>query len=237
MIKLKDILNEGIHDKSTLKGVILTGGPASGKSTLVRSLFGFDKTLKNVNLSSTGFKMVDIDYYFQYILKKRGFSLDLNYLSKTVPNWDKLRQDMRSVAMDIMLRQRKVFVDERLGVILDGVQDDIQKLMTRKKELEDLGYDVIVIFVDVPLDIVLDRNRKRERTLEEDLVKKMWKNCQDNKQKLMQILGDSFHITSTEDTKDIEKVVRRFTEEPIKNPIGKKWLELKIKLERLRDKT
>ena len=33
MIKLKDLLNEGVFDKGILKAVFLAGGPGSGKST------------------------------------------------------------------------------------------------------------------------------------------------------------------------------------------------------------
>lgn len=230
LIKLKDILNEGVYDKSSLKAVIMCGGPGSGKTTLVRDLFGFDETLKNANLSSTGFKIIDIDYYFQNVLKKRGFSLDLNTLSKTIPNWEEIRKQIRDVSHTTMIKQGKLFLDERLGVILDGVQDNVDKLMIRKTQLEELGYDVIVIFVDVPLETALERNQKRDRKLEEDIVISMWENCQSNKEELKRILGDKFKITSTDDTTKIRKTVLSFLNEPIKNPIGKSWIKLQMDL-------
>ena len=40
MIKLKDLLNEGVYDKGILKAVFMAGGPGSGKSFVAKQLFG-----------------------------------------------------------------------------------------------------------------------------------------------------------------------------------------------------
>ena len=44
MIKLVDLLNEGVFDKGILKAVFLAGGPGSGK-TYAEGLFGIPKKL------------------------------------------------------------------------------------------------------------------------------------------------------------------------------------------------
>ena len=45
MIKLKDLLNEGVFDKGILKVVFLAGGPGSGKTYAARGLFGLPKKI------------------------------------------------------------------------------------------------------------------------------------------------------------------------------------------------
>ena len=50
MIKLKDLLNEGIRDPGIFKAIFLAGGPGSGKSFVAGQLFGIPE---KINVSST----------------------------------------------------------------------------------------------------------------------------------------------------------------------------------------
>ena len=45
MIKLKDLLNEGVFDKGILKAVFLAGGPGSGKTYAAAGWFGLPKKI------------------------------------------------------------------------------------------------------------------------------------------------------------------------------------------------
>jgi len=45
MIKLKDLLHEGVYDKGILKAVFLAGGPGSGKGYISKGLFGIPKKI------------------------------------------------------------------------------------------------------------------------------------------------------------------------------------------------
>ena len=40
MLKLMDLLREGVYDKGILKAVFMAGGPGSGKSYVAKGLFG-----------------------------------------------------------------------------------------------------------------------------------------------------------------------------------------------------
>ena len=51
MIKLIDLLNEGVRDPGIFKAVFLAGGPGSGKSYVAQQLFGIPET---VNVSTYG---------------------------------------------------------------------------------------------------------------------------------------------------------------------------------------
>lgn len=42
------------------------------------------------------------------------------------------------------------------------------------KLAKDYGYEVLAVFFDVPLEVCLERNQKRQRTVEEDVMRRMW---------------------------------------------------------------
>ena len=74
MIKLKDLLSEGINDPGILKCVFLAGGPGSGKTYMAKGLFGIPERL---NISHAGLKMVNSDKELKFLLNKYGFVPDL----------------------------------------------------------------------------------------------------------------------------------------------------------------
>ena len=45
MIKLKDLLIEGVYDKGIFKAVFMAGGPGSGKSYVASQLFGIPEKI------------------------------------------------------------------------------------------------------------------------------------------------------------------------------------------------
>ena len=70
MLKLMDLLSEGVNDKGVLKAVFMAGGPGSGKSYVASQLFGIPK---KINVSVSGLKSVNSDTEFEFLLKKYGF--------------------------------------------------------------------------------------------------------------------------------------------------------------------
>ena len=61
MVKLKQLLTEGVFDKGILKAVFMAGGPGSGKSYVAQEIFGIPK---KVNVSVSGMKTVNSDTEF-----------------------------------------------------------------------------------------------------------------------------------------------------------------------------
>ena len=81
MIKLSELLHEGINDPGILKAVFLAGGPGSGKTYVAKGLFGIPERL---NISQSGMKMVNSDKELKYLLNKFGFGTDLDSLPDEV---------------------------------------------------------------------------------------------------------------------------------------------------------
>ena len=65
-----DLLIEGVQDKGIFKAVFMAGGPGSGKSYVVRNLFGIPDT---INISVSGLKSVNSDTAFEKLLIDNGF--------------------------------------------------------------------------------------------------------------------------------------------------------------------
>jgi tRNA uridine 5-carbamoylmethylation protein Kti12 len=232
-------LVEGVYDPGILKAVFLAGGPGSGKSATVNTLFDLAPPTKN--LSPSGLKVVNSDPAFEILLKKAGY--DLNLAKMDDETFQKVTSDdpnsIRSRAKKIMLKQFELFKEGRLGVIVDGTGDNYDKISKQKKALEKLGYDCYMVYVNTSLDVAQQRNASRERKLKRSLVKDIWTDVQKNLGAFQNTFGKNFVIIdNSEDTRSktkpgrldlvphVLKATARFISKPIRNPIGKKWIKM-----------
>ena len=53
------------------------------------------------------------------------------------------------------------YIQGRLGLVIDGTASNYEKISREKHILEDLGYSTMMIAVNVPVDIALERNKQR----------------------------------------------------------------------------
>ena len=61
--------------------------------------------------------------------------------------------------------RKKGYMEGRLGMIIDGTGHNFQKIKKEKKQLEALGYDCYMVFVNTTLPVAQERNKKRARRL------------------------------------------------------------------------
>lgn len=236
MIKLKDllnpsVLNEGVDDPGILKCVFLAGGPGSGKSRVASDLFGIANGL---TVAASGLKSVNSDVAFEAQLRKSGINpKDLGKIEKENPElWKAITEDPngeRAKGKKTTDTMRAFYEEGRLGMIIDGTGDDIAKIKKKKEHAESLGYDTYMVFVNTSLEVAQARNKKRARTLGEDIVTEIWKACQHNLGAFQTLFSGNFRIVdNTPDgdnlTNDIKKAVDGFIRERLYNPIGKQWV-------------
>jgi predicted kinase len=231
------ILNEGVYDPGILKCIFLAGGPGSGKSRVAGTLFGVQGI---ASFSASGLKMINSDTAFEAQLKKSGIDpKDLGKIEKEQPElWDyitKSKEGPRETGKAITQKTKSFYEEGRLGMIIDGTGDDVAKIRKQKQRAEDLGYDTYMVFVNTSLEVAQARNAKRSRTLPEDLVTTIWKECQHNLGAFQTLFSGNFRIVdNTNDgdniTKDIQKEVDGFIRERLYNPIGKQWMTTALAL-------
>ncbi len=237
MIKLKDILNEGVYDPGILKCIFLAGGPGSGKSKVSREIFGIQGV---ASFSASGLKSVNSDTAFEAQLKKNGIDpKDLAKIEKEQPDlWDKITKDpngVRELAKQTTQKIKAFYEEGRLGMIIDGTGDDVAKIQKQKQRAEALGYDTFMVFVNTSLEVAKHRNSMRDRVLPENLLIPIWKDCQNNLGKFQTMFSGNFRIVDNSKdgnnvTRDIKKHVDSFINSPVKNPIGKQWVNTQLML-------
>lgn len=239
MIKLKDILNEGVYDPGILKCIFLAGGPGSGKSTVAAEIFGISG---GMTVSHQGLKSVNSDTAFEAQLKKNGIDgKELARIEKEDPQlWKAITEDpngIRNLAKETTKKIKAFYEAGRLGMIIDGTGDDVEKIARQKKEAEALGYDTFMIFINTSLEVAKHRNANRQsRRLPDDLLLSSWKECQNNLGKFQTIFSSAnFRIVDNSKdgnnvTPSTRKHVDMFVNQPIKNPIGKKWVTTQLML-------
>ena len=238
MIKLSELLHEGYRDPGIFKAVFLAGGPGSGKTYIAKGLFGIPE---KVNVSQSGLKMVNSDKELKFLLNKYGFGTNLDALPDelfrqlTDPSSDDY-SGLRDFAKDLTAQRRKLYQDGRLGMIIDGTGDDYQKIAREKKELEDIGYDCYMIFVNTTLEVALQRNELRDRVLPKSIVEASHKEVNRNIGAFQGLFGSgNFMIVDNNQHKTEEKAKKRFKmlvkqglstfiKKPITSEKAKSWI-------------
>jgi len=209
-------LQEGLYDPNIFKAIFLAGGPGSGKSYVARKATG-----------GSGLKSVNSDDAFEHMLKKAGLSL------KMPPEETEPRDIVRDKAKDITKRKSDNYIEGRLGLIIDGTGRDADKILSQKAKLEELGYDTYMIFVNTSLDVALQRNAERPRSVAEPIVVKSWKDVQSNIGKFSNIFRQGFIVVDNNDAGEdifnqVWKRVKGLLRKKVTNTRAKNWMAMEL---------
>ena len=209
-------LQEGVYDPNIFKAFFIAGGPGSGKSFVVRKTTG-----------GLGMKVVNSDDIFEKLLDKEG-------LSKKMPESEKEPRDVvRQRAKELTAKKKANFVEGRLGLIIDGTGKDYDKIARQATKLKQLGYDIHMIFVNTSLDVALERNAKRSRTVPESVAIKSWNDVQRNIGKFSQYFRQNFVVVDNNDPLEndgmifnsVFKQIKYLANKKVANPIAKMWIK------------
>ena len=206
-------LQEGVYDPNIFKAIFLAGGPGSGKSYVVRKTTG-----------GLGMKIVNSDDIYEKMLNDAGL--------ETTPEdiFSDKGQEIRVKAKKTTKRMQGNFLKGRLGVIIDGTGKDYDKIAKQASELQKLGYETYMIFVNTSLDTAQERNRMRQRTLPEAEVEKMWNAVQRNIGKFQQFFGSrNMIIVDNNDAGEdvfnkVWKRIMMLAKTKVTNHIAKSWI-------------
>ena len=218
-------LQEGLYDPNIFKAFFLAGGPGSGKTFVTRGAFG-----------GTGLRVVNSDAAFENALKKNNLSLKM-------PDSEAEARDMlRARAKATTDKTMDLSIKGRLGMVIDGTGRDYDKINYQVILLKQLGYDCYMIFVNTSLEVALERNRRRERTVPEYITKQSWTKVQSNIGKFQNLFGmDSMIIVdNSKDDRElttvtmgkVDKSVRRLLRNKVKSYTAKRWMASERKARR-----
>ena len=209
-------LQEGLYDPHIFKAFFLAGGPGSGKSEVVRQTTG-----------GLGMKLVNSDNEFERLLKQAGLSM------KMPKSEEEPRNVQRDKAKELTKLRQKNYLEGRLGVIIDGTGKDKDKILRQSNGLRELGYDTHMVFVNTSMDVALQRNAMRDRSVPESVVIKAWKNVQANIGTFNQHFKGTMIIVDNNDpletmAKDVFpkvwKIIRGLAKKKVVNTRAQNWI-------------
>ena len=210
-------LQEGVYDPHIFKAIFLAGGPGSGKSYVTRKVTG-----------GLGLKVVNSDPHFEKLIKAAGLSL-----SMPDDEFDS-REPLRVRAKVVREKQKKNYLEGRLGIIIDGTAKDADKLISQSNGLMSLGYDTHMIFVNTSIDVALQRNAERPRSVPEPVVVDAWKAVQNNIGQFSQhFSGGRFIAVDNNDASEDElakvwKIVQKLVKKKVTNTRAKNWISMEL---------
>ena len=214
-------LQEGVYDPNIFKCVFLAGGPGSGKSFVVRTTTG-----------GLGMVIVNSDDLFEKKMEEAGLDQ-----GKPEDIFSDEGQALRDRAKQVTTRRQDMWMDGRLGIIVDGTGKDTVKIGRQKRLFDQLGYDTYMIFVNTSLDVAQERNMKRRRKLEPKAVESMWNAVQRNIGAFQSMFGRG-NFVIVDNNKDVSdgdifaaatKEIRKLIKSKPNKPQAKKWIANELK--------
>lgn len=186
MIGLVSLLKE-IQGKP--KAIFMAGPAGSGKSTVSKQLI------------PSNFITINVDDTYEELLKSSGIGMKLAKMSP-----DELKK-----AGELMGQARKTTdvkfqnaTKDAKNLLIDSVGGSPKTLLKKKQELEDLGYDTLMLMTYVSPITSLERNMKRDRSLLPSIVIRSWRDVNKSIDTYKQVFGNDF-ILLNNDLKDADK--------------------------------
>ena len=220
----EEYLQEGVYDPGIFKAYFLAGGPGSGKSFVTANAF-----------AGLGLKLVNSDDILTRYLNKEGLSLKMP--EKEKEKRDEVRQKAKITTQDRL----DLYLEGRLGLIMDGTARDYIKISTQQRLFRFLGYQTIMMFINTSLDVALERNANRPRSVPENIVKTNWNTVQSNMGKFQKLFqpANFYVIDNSSSEKELvtttlnraASIVRRTMNSP-HNFIAKQWIERQLRVKK-----
>ena len=198
MISLVELLKE---ISSTPKAVFLAGPAGSGKSTFVKN------NIPNL-------KVINIDDTYEELLKKAGLDRPQSEFTS-----DELSQSSQLMSKAREKTQIKFETAKKNleNIIIDGTGGASNPILKKKTQLEDLGYDTMMVMIYVSPLVSLERNRSRGeaggRSLRPSIIIRTWNQVNKNIDTFQNMFGDNFILVNN----DPEGADKTYNEEEIKS--------------------
>jgi dephospho-CoA kinase len=162
MIKLATLLKE-ITGKP--KAIFLAGPAGSGKTYITKQLI------------PSSLKVINSDDTYEELLKASGIGLKQKDFTP-----DQLSQAAKLQAQARKDTQAKLekSIEDKNDIVIDGTGAASNPVLKKKQQLEDLGYETLMLMIYVSPLVSLERNAQRDRSLMPSIVLRTWKDVNKN---------------------------------------------------------
>jgi predicted kinase len=174
MISLVQLLKEV---KGTPKAIFLAGPAGSGKSYIS------SKLIPNT------FTVINSDDTYEELLKASGIGLkQKDFTPDQLSQASKLQAQARKATQDKLAKS----VEDKNNIVIDGTGAASGPVLKKKQQLEDLGYETLMLMIYVSPLTSLERNQERERSLMPGIVLRTWRDVNKNIETYKQAFGNNF---------------------------------------------
>ena len=185
MISLIQLLKE-VQDSP--KAIFLAGPAGSGKSYIS------SKLIPNT------FTVINSDNTYEELLKASGIGLkQKDFTPDQLSQAAKLQAQARKVTQDKLAQS----IESKNNIVIDGTGGALAPLTKKKQQLENLGYETLMLMIYVSPLVSLERNQQRDRSLMPGIVLRNWKDVNKNIEMYRQAFGNNFILLNNnpKDTK------------------------------------
>ena len=186
MIGLISLLKE---IEGTPKAIFMAGPAGSGKSYISSKLVPSD------------FTTINVDDTYEALLKASGIGMKLAQMS---PDELKKAGELMGQARKTTDTKYQEALKDAKNLLIDSVGGSSKTLLKKKQELENLGYETMMIMTYVSPITSLERNKKRDRSLLPSIVIRSWRDVNKNIDTYKQAFGDNFTLLNL-DPEDANK--------------------------------
>ena len=174
MISLVQLLKE-IQDKP--KAIFLAGPAGSGKSYMNKLLIPKD------------FQTINSDDTYEELLKASGIGLkQKDFTPDQLSQAAKLQAQARK---DTQARLEKS-IEDRNNIVIDGTGAASNPVLKKKQQLEELGYECLMLMIYVSPLVSLERNKNRDRSLMPSIILRTWRDVNKNVEIYQEAFKDKF---------------------------------------------
>ena len=184
MIKLATLLKE-ITDKP--KAIFLAGPSGSGKTYISKQLI------------PSSLKVINSDDTYEELLKVSGIGLkQKDFTPDQLSQAAKMQAQARKSTQDALAKS----IEDKNDIVIDGTGAASNPILKKKQQLEDLGYETLMLMIYVSPLTSLERNSQRDRSLMPGIVLRTWRDVNKNIDIYRQAFGDDFILlnNNTEDS-------------------------------------
>ena len=180
MIKLLDLLLEAANQP---KAIFMAGPAGSGKSYISKQIL------------PPGLTTINVDDTYEELLKASGLGTKIADFSQAqLSQAAKLMGQAQKATKEKYAQQSAA----KKNIVIDGTGAASKPLLKKKQELEDLGYDTMMVMIWVSPYTSLERNAERDRALPPAIVLRTWRDVNKNTQTYRNAFGDNFILISND---------------------------------------
>lgn len=218
--EFEQLFSEGVEDSHIFKAIFLQGPNLSGKDFILDKLLNF-KSLTEISTIKV----------FDYLFGKN--KLDFSNSDETPP-----------AKSETELREKLSLIG-RNGIIINGTADIFEKIDMIKQSLESLGYDTLMIMVNIDDETAKQRNVERGKTggrvIPEPIRKEKWDTVQNTRAQFASIFQQNYiefdnsvdlrnadsntAIQKNQEIQQLLETVQEFLEAEPSSDLAKQWIE------------